>query len=94
MPKEIHPPRTTPVLSPNPLESQALTCPRNRGNSKLVAWLRNAKPGRWTDADEAEAIEVGSRDIEAGLASLRALKAEKADLAWAQSAWYRKAGAR
>lgn len=47
----------------------------------LVAWLRTAEPDRWTDADEAEAVEVGSSDIEVALVSLRALKAEKRDIA-------------
>ena len=56
---------------------------------ELVAWLRTVEPDRWTDGDEAEAVEVGSRDIADALVSLRALKAEKADTAWAQSAWYR-----
>lgn len=44
---------------------------------ELLAWLRNTELDRWTDADMNEAIEVGSRDIEAALISFRALKDEK-----------------
>jgi hypothetical protein len=33
MPKENHPPWSTPLPPTNLLETQALTCPRNRGNS-------------------------------------------------------------
>jgi hypothetical protein len=56
---------------------------------ELVAWLRIAEPDRWTDVDQAEAIDVGRRDIEAALVSLRVLKAERHDWEWARSAWYR-----
>jgi hypothetical protein len=59
---------------------------------QIVAWLRNAEPDRWTDADEADAIAVGECDIESALISLRALKREKGDLEWGRSAWYRKGG--
>lgn len=50
---------------------------------ELVVWLRQAEPERWTDADEAEAIEVGSHDIEAALTAFRDLKEQKRDFAWA-----------